>query len=150
MKSMRITVIGIVVALAACGQQSAAPATAPSAEYTLEQAGDSIPLAMGKMVRVGGNLFQLTDVPGDSRCPREAVCVWAGDAIAAIAIHPGCLPAGCAAPSYLMSLHTGLEPRSGTNGGYRVTLLSLQPVPSAGKPTDRSAYVAWVRITSTS
>jgi hypothetical protein len=47
----------------------------------------------------------------------------------------------------MLSLHTTLDPKSGSGWGYRVTLLSLTPHPVHGTPTDSSQYVAWVRVT---
>ncbi len=143
MLKMFVSLLG--VATIACGQQAAAPLV--SLEYSMQQAADSIPLPYGKDVRVGEVWMSLTDVPSDSRCPRGVVCVWAGDAVAAIAVHPPCYKAGCEAPSAGLSLHTNLEPREGVGLGYRVQLLALLPGPVNGKPTERSSFVAWVRVT---
>lgn len=132
------------LALLGCGQQSAAPLALT--EYTLEQAADSIPLPYRTDVRVGEVWMSLTDVPTDSRCPRGVVCVWAGDAVASIVVHPGCYRAGCLAPSALLALHTTLEPRAGEALGYRVQLVAVLPGPVAGTPTVPAHYVAWVRV----
>lgn len=57
-----------------CGRQAAGPVVAP--EYSLQQAADSIPLFLGKDVRVGDVWMSLNDVPSDSRCPRGAPARW--------------------------------------------------------------------------
>jgi hypothetical protein len=147
MKSLRLVAL-CAVAIAACGKPTAGPLTA--AEYSLTQAGDSIPLPLGKEVRVGTVWMVLSDVPSDSRCPRGAVCVWEGDAVAAIAVHPPCYKEGCKAPSAALELHTRLEPRAGEGWGHRVELLSLLPEPISDKGGERPPYVAWVRVTETS
>jgi len=128
----------------ACGAQSPEPLAV--AEYTLQQAADSIPLPYRTDVRVGEIWMTLAGVPSDSRCPIGVTCVWAGDAVAALAVHPGCYSAGCRAPSVALSLHTTLEPRAGEALGYRVQLLALRPEPVYGTPVDSSRFVAWVRV----
>lgn len=129
----------------ACGTQGVAPVQ--QVEYSLIQAADSVPLHYGREVRVGDVLLQLSDVPTDSRCPQGVACVWAGDAVANLSVDHPCRPAGCAAPTFLLQLHTTLEPRAGEGWGHRVQLLSLAPVPVHGTAIDKARYVAWVRVT---
>ena len=144
--SRPIFTIWALAALTACGAQGATPVT-PDTDFTLQRAADSIPLAIGKDVHVGDVWMTLGDVPSDSRCPTKVQCVWAGDAVAEIAVHPGCYKEGCKAASMLLSLHTNLEPKSGSGWGHKVTLLSITPYPDAPNPSfDRSRYVAWVRV----
>ena len=138
-----VSLLPLVLSLA-CGVQSGAPLAVT--EYTLQQAADSIPLPYRTDVRVGDIWMTLTDVPSDSRCPTGVTCVWAGDAVAALAVHPGCYKAGCAAPSAALSLHTGLEPHEGVALGNRVQLLALRPEPVHGTAADSARYVAWVRV----
>lgn len=145
MTLVRLPFLLLVVA-AACGKPAAAPLTA-STEFSITQAADSIPLLLGKEAKVGTVYMALTDVASDSRCPRDVVCVWAGDAVASIVVHPPCIKEGCKAASILLQLHTNLEPRSGEGWGHKVQLLALLPAPVSTKPTERSQYVAWVRVT---
>ena len=133
------------VALLACGRQGATPLAVT--EFSLQQAADSIPLAHHVDVRVGDVWMTLSDVSSESRCPRGVTCIWAGDAVADIGVHPGCYKAGCAAPSVLLSLHAMLQPQSGDALGYRVQLLALVPGQVAGVAADPARYVAWVRVT---
>jgi hypothetical protein len=144
MKSFRLASLLLAV-VTACGRPAAAPLTA--SEYSLTQAGDSIPLPLGKEVHVGEVWMVLSDVPSDSRCARGVVCVWEGDAVAVLAVHPPCYKEGCKAPSAALQLHTRLEPRVGEGWSHRVELLALLPEPVSDKPVDRSKYVAWVRVT---
>lgn len=147
MKSFRLASLLLAV-VTACGKPAAAPLNA--SEYSLTQAGDSIPLPLGKEVHVGDVWMVLSDVPSDSRCARGVVCVWEGDAVAALAVHPPCFKEGCKAPSAVLQLHTRLEPRVGEGWSHRVELLALLPEPVRDTPVDRSKYVAWVRVTQVS
>lgn len=144
MKAFRVVALMLV---AACGKQAAAPQIAQVPEFSLTQASDSIPLSIGKEVKVDDIYMVFTDVSNDSRCPSNVQCVWAGDAIAAITVHPPCINQGCKAASISLQLHTNLEPRSGEGWGHKVNLLALLPGPVQGQPTDKSQYVAWVRVT---
>ena len=140
-----VACMALVTGALACGRQGVAP-IAPDDEFTLQQAADSIPLSYRRDVRVGDVWMTFTSVPTDSRCAAGVQCVWAGDAVAEIVVHPGCYKDGCKAPSQLLSLHTNLEPKSGTAWGHRITLLALQPHPVYGTVTESSRYVAWIRV----
>lgn len=132
-------------ALLACGSGSTSTPLGVTG-YTLQQAADSIPLPYRTDVRVGNVWMNLGDVPTDSRCAKGVTCVWAGDAAASIAVHPGCYKEGCAAPSAGITLHTQLEPKSGDALGYRIQLLAIRPEPVKDTPIDPTRYVAWVRV----
>jgi len=144
MKSFRLAVLSLAAVLA-CGKPAAGPLT--SAEYSLTQAGDSIPLPLGKEVHVGEVWMALSDVPSDSRCPRGVQCAWDGDAVAAIVVHPPCYKQGCKAASAGLQLHTRLEPRAGEGWSHRVELLALLPAPARDSAGEKPPYVAWVRVT---
>ncbi len=134
-----------VVLLSACGGTSTSSIT--GVEYSLAQAADSIPLRYRTETRVGDVYMTLASVSSDSRCPRGVTCVWAGDAVASVVVDPGCIKAGCRAPSAVLALHATLQPQAGDALGYRVQLLSLQPEPARDVVVDSSRYVAWVRVT---
>ncbi|MBC7893995.1 MAG: hypothetical protein H7066_01195 [Cytophagaceae bacterium] len=142
MKALRLVALLVV---AACGKQAAAPQT--TVEFSLTQAGDSIPLYLGQEAKVDDVYMVLSDVTNESRCARGVQCVWAGDAVASITVHPPCIKQGCKAASFNLALHTNLEPRSGEGWGHKVQLLALLPEPDINQPIDRSKYVAWVRVT---
>ena len=83
-------------------------------------------------------------VDNDSRCPSNAVCVWAGNATVVFGIRmascPTCLPAQ-------QFVNTLTDPRSITVAGYRFTLDSLSPAPLAGQPIDQKDYTAFLTVT---
>lgn len=59
-------------------------------------------------------------VTGDSRCPPDVQCVWAGDATVAFEW----LPKGGRPEPF--ALHTGVEPRSHAIAGRTLRLVSLE------------------------
>lgn len=110
---------------------------------------DDVELALGQSVNVslagGGGPVDLTvtfeAVTGDSRCPSDVVCIWAGDAAVRLQL------SGEATGDLV--LHTPTEtigPRSGVAGRFRVELLELTPQPHTGRPRP-PAYRATLRIT---
>ncbi|MBI4912881.1 MAG: hypothetical protein HY823_09090 [Acidobacteria bacterium] len=117
----------------------------PAAAYTTAPPADAVPLPFGKTALIGGLRLSFTKVAGDSRCPVDVNCVWAGDAEIELVADPPCYP-GCDAPSKLLRLHTGLEPRSGEFMGFRIQLAGLSPSPKSGKPIPPADYVAWLRV----
>ena len=138
---MRNAVIGLVfAAVAACS--SSTLSTEPIV-LSQSEAADSAKVRVGQTLVVDGIRVRFTGVENDSRCPMDAVCVWAGDAVANFSVELDC---ECRAAAIQLPLHTNLEPRSGTAYGHRVELKGLQPYPSASSPIKPDAYSAWVRI----
>ena len=60
--------------------------------------------------------LEFLSVTNDSRCPKGAACVWAGDATVLVQIG-----------REQVKLHTGLEPRSVVRKGHRLKLIKLEP-----------------------
>jgi hypothetical protein len=79
-------------------------------------------------------------VQNDSRCPIDATCISAGNAMVKFV-----LTSGDSAQSVV--LNTDMAPVDSTAFGYRVELLELSPFPSASKPLDQKDYSAKVKIT---
>jgi len=92
---------------------------------------------------IGGALyFMFTGVLADSRCPEGAICVWEGDAEAAVMGDlPGEIQIGCV-------LHTSaMFSQSCDMGPYRVLLLWVDPYPVLGAPPiDPMDYLATFMI----
>ncbi len=124
-------------ALAAC--DLSAPVLAASVETGVSDT--TVALHVGQEVRVGGIVrFSFVGVTNDSRCPIDAICVWAGNAIARVGVALG------TGPTTLHELNTTLDPRDLVAGVWRFTLVELQPYPLASQPVRADAYVASVRI----
>lgn len=122
--------------LAACGGGPSSPSTV------------TVPLGREFTLRVGqtavvddtGLRLALARVAADSRCPVDVQCVWEGDAAVSVEIDDRSAPR-----SY--ELHTsGRYPREVTHGGYRVTLVRLDPAPHSSGPLSPSDYRATLRV----
>ncbi len=125
----------LLIALALC-----AAACTSSTDLALDRA---TPLPINARIDVAGAPFTVhfAGVSQDSRCPRNAMCVWAGDAVALVdLLAPG--------DSVRVALHSNAAagPASATFHEYVVTLVSLDPLPNAGTPIDSAAYVATLRV----
>lgn len=106
-----------------------------------------VPFALGpgqSAEVIGGTLyFVFTEILSDSRCPEGAICVWEGDAEAAVVGDlPGEIQINCV-------LHTSaMFSQSCDMGPYRVFLLWVEPYPVLGEPPiDPAAYIAHFMIT---
>lgn len=101
-------------------------------------------LSTGQSVRVTGPGLVVTfqAVPADSRCPSDAQCVWAGNALVQLRVQ------GPATDS-LLELNTTLEPRSGAAGGVTLELRSLEPAPRVGESRADRPYRARLLIRET-
>lgn len=77
----------------------------------------------------------------DSRCPRDANCVWAGDAKVTIQVR------GRRGQSKTFELHTNLEGKSARFDGYEITLGEVTPYPASNVRINRNGYTARFTIT---
>jgi hypothetical protein len=123
--------LGCVVLLGCAGPTQPTP-------IVLGQAFDLRPrtsatLADGLQIRFDG-------VRSDSRCPMDAICVWAGDAVVAVSITPG---SGAGAER---ELHTQPDGSQVEFSGYGIKLTGLAPYPRAASPIRSEDYVATLTI----
>lgn len=125
--------------LVACG---ATGIVAPNPDVGGALGPDTVTLRIGQEVRVGSLDLAFADVPSDSRCPSDVVCVWAGNAVAEVAVGP----AFGQGPTYQLLLNTTEGPHSGEAWGLRVTLVELAPEPISTHPTRRGDYVARLEV----
>jgi hypothetical protein len=96
--------------------------------FTLDQGGNFT----ARQVATNWNL-RFARVLKDSRCPVNVTCVWAGDAELELKVSKD-------KQQKTIVLHTGLEPRSATVMGLKLTLQRLEPENGApGKP--RAVFV---------
>lgn len=100
-------------------------------------------LAVGEGAVVPGTEVRVTfeGVLGDSRCPIDAICVWAGDAEVALT-----LALGADSPDlHVLHWNTAQGPGAVMVGPYRVSLVALDPLPRAGETVPADAYRAQVK-----
>lgn len=105
----------------------AAVVSACSDDPTGPGLGEEFLLAPGQRVLLPetGVRVRFLRVAGDSRCPRQAQCVWAGDAQVVLEVAPG---DGDAA-EYTLHTNEGSGPRSLVLGRRELALLRLEPWP---------------------
>ena len=105
--------------------------------------GEAFTLGIGQSARVSGEDLVITfeEVTGDSRCPREVMCVWAGEAKIRIRmIQQG-------TPATLVLSQPGLtETAQETAGDYTLTF-NLEPYPVAGETISPDRYRLTMTVT---
>lgn len=100
-------------------------------------------MSPGGLVNVedAGFRLQFVGVTGDSRCPADAICVWAGDA----SVHLRVLE-GSGRADY--QLHTVEVPRAAvTHRAVRIALAELQPYPFSTRTIAPGDYRATLMVT---
>ena len=128
---MRWMVLALVAALGAgCGT------------VTEPQVGEEFELSVGgNAVVADADLWvAFLGVSEDSRCPLQAMCVWAGDAAVLVEIAP--FPDALAADSKTDTLHTNLDPTALPLGAMELALVRLDPYPETPGSIPRDQYVA--------
>jgi hypothetical protein len=105
--------------------------------------GGQFVLAPGESVSIEGTMMRIRfeEVASDSRCPLDAICVQAGDAVLVIAVLDE-------VGSSRYELNTNETRRkSVTHRNVRIEAVELQPYPISSRPTAPAAYRATFKIT---
>lgn len=102
-----------------------------------------VTIKAGELVTVSGTslAIKFTSVTGDSRCPVDVTCVWAGNAETEMAFH---VPGSPVTVGYLNTLE---EPREISYAGYLIKLTDLKPYPKEGVEIDPNEYEATLVVT---
>jgi hypothetical protein len=136
--------VGSMAAMLACSTGTGLARCDPSAGtgVTCARLGEQFELRVGETAYIADTRFtvRVKAVPEDSRCPRDAVCVWAGNARVALALRE-------AAKAEDADVNSTLEPHAATRWGYTVELVDVQPVPTAGEPTSADRYLIRLVVT---
>src|SRR5688572_18743610 len=111
-----------------------------SQTVTQREIGRAFEMKIGETISVGELRLTFRSVEADSRCPIDAVCVWAGDGEIALKIEQGNQAA-------VAALHTMLEPRKTEWNGYTIAFVSLAPSRSASSSIDPADYRAQLLVT---
>ena len=101
-----------------------------SAEPLAAKLGTPVELALMRQSACfsDANLWVRVDsIPQDSRCPIDAVCVWAGDAVTWITVGN---TANATKQSF--ALHTGIAPKEALFQEFQIQLVDVAPLPRSG------------------
>lgn len=106
------------------------------------QLGERFTLGVGEVAEVinDGLRVRLDSVPEDSRCPKNAVCIWEGNARVRLTLTKSSLP------QQQLELNTNTEPKIAPYQNYRVQLIEVSPYPIAGEQIQRASYKATIVI----
>jgi hypothetical protein len=132
----------LVAAIAACSSSTTADVNAPAQTNTTttQREVGKATMKIGDSIVMGELRLTFRSVEGDSRCPIDAACVWAGDAEIALKIEQ-------ANRAAVAALHTMLEPKKTEWNGYTISLVSLTPVRRAADAVNPEDYRAEVVVT---
>jgi len=98
-------------------------------------------LAPGERATIenAGLLVEFRGVTGDSRCPADAICVWAGDAVVQVRASDS--------SSADYDLHTADLSRAALHRQLRIALVELQPYPFSNRTIGPGDYRATLTVT---
>jgi hypothetical protein len=86
--------------------------------------------------------IKLVEVLEDSRCPKGARCIWAGNAKVKLELTKN--------ETRTVELNTALDPKTISYSGYDIKILSLTPYPDTSKNTNKSEYEVTLELLKTS
>ena len=133
----------ITAVLTACSSSTSTSTDATlqtSQTVSQREIGRAFEMKIGETVGVGDLRLTFRSVEGDSRCPIDAVCVWAGDAEIALKIEQGSQAA-------VAALHTTLEPKKTEWNGYTISFVSIAPSRNSATALDPKDYRAQILVT---
>lgn len=139
----QLTAALLIAALAACSSSTSSEVTATSQKTqttSQQELGRAFAMKIGESITLNDLRLTFRSVEGDSRCPIDAVCVWAGDAEIALKIEQG-------GKSAVAALHTTLDPKKTEWNGYTISLVSVMPSRKAASPIDPADYRAEILVT---
>ena len=90
-----------------------------------------------------GTRLKFERVQSDSRCPMDALCVWAGDATVAVTLAP---TKGAASSQ---ELHTQQSGSQISYGSYTIALTALAPYPRSSQEIRPADYIATFVVSTT-
>ena len=131
----------LVLTLLACGDLP------PGAQSRIEQTdGPEIVLQAGQEIQLRGTPLRIAflRVIGDSRCPRDGVCVWAGNGAVELGLTLG------KGPQQRFTLNTSVGAREAVLADFRVRLVELRPEPVSSSPTPPEDYAVRLRLETAS
>lgn len=105
--------------------------------------GEPFELRVGERVEVEGSELSLAfvRVDSDSRCPKDVICIWAGEAKLVFRARVGSSEEG-----ELVLISPGEKARAAF-GRYRIEVVALAPEPDSRRKIAPEDYVATLRVT---
>jgi hypothetical protein len=135
-------VLTLLAFAAVAGCSAATSPTDPSARPTTSTTGSaslndtlSIPVGQSRFADGGKLELRFDARVADSRCPANAVCVWAGDAHVRLSTR---VTGGAFKTA---ELHSGLEPRKLVVDGYSLTMVGMTPYPGTGQDSSSPTLI---------
>ena len=119
--------------LAGCGSSPTVPSVPTVQEFVLQVGASAAVSGTGLRVR-------FDRVLSDSRCPADAICITAGEAVVAVAISRD------GRPVEDVSLRTDGTGSQVVVGDWALSLTKLDPYPLASRPTAPGDYKASFRV----
>jgi hypothetical protein len=159
----RVSRVGVVLSLVLGSGCSGSPS-----HPTRFRLGEPVTLRLGARAEFDGDsVLAFDDVPSDSRCPVDALCVWAGEAVVSVrfAVRSSQPPSPlrlegfsngalivdgvavpvpwCTAEPSPINCHLSTSEGKSTvrTGAYAIRLIQLTPAPRAAAPVARGDYV---------
>ena len=124
---MRVLIPALLITTMACNSTPTEPS---------HQAGSVLTLRYGQSANVAGTRVTFADVVADSRCPKDVVCAWAGDA--AVRLESG-------GESIVLHSNGAAGSASGRLGNVTLTLTDVQPERISTVETKKADYVISLR-----
>ncbi|HEY7410110.1 MAG TPA: hypothetical protein VII13_05185 [Vicinamibacteria bacterium] len=126
---------------AAAGCDGSKPADPSPKVARLDQ---EFELATGETAVVGEGALRVTfdAVRDDSRCPRDAQCIWEGDATVVLTA------VRATRPKASLELHTSRGAKEEVYEGHRLKLVRLLPIPEQNGTPQQSAYRATLVVSA--
>jgi hypothetical protein len=131
----RAFAILVAIVAAACASCPTRPSGVPLGQPFEMRAGASATIDGGLAITFDG-------VRSDSRCPMDAMCVWAGDAVVAVSLSQ---PLGSRVER---ELHTDPGGSETSYAAYAIKLVALTPFPRSDRPIGPNDYVATLTVRS--
>lgn len=131
----RILALIVAIAAAACFESPTGPDAVAGQPFELK--------AGATAVLPDRTRLKFERVPADSRCPMDALCVWAGDATVAVTLRPS------TGGAESRELHTQPAGSQISYGGYTIALSALAPYPKSSESIRPSDYVATLVVSTT-
>jgi hypothetical protein len=134
---MRAAICAVsLAALTACAASTGLARCEPgNPDHVCARLGEAFDVRVGQTAYLADSRLSIRaeGVPEDSRCPRDVLCPWAGNARVALELGDG-------ENADTASVSSTLEPRAITRWGYHIELVSVQPAPTAGQPIPQGEY----------